>query len=99
MSLPAPSGKLWVYQGAVDLRKSYNSLSALVARDLKLNPESGDGFIFVNRRKTLAKLLWWDRTGWCLLLKRLSAGRYRVADNSQLFELENMRVRAFFDGL
>ena len=99
MNLPSPSGKLWVYQGAVDLRKSYNSLSALVTRDLKLNPESGDGFIFVNRRKTLAKLLWWDRTGWCLLLKRLSAGRYRVADNSQLFELENMRVRAFFDGL
>ena len=51
MSLPAPSGKLWVYQGAVDLRKSYNSLSALVARDLKLNPESGDGFYFRKPKK------------------------------------------------
>ena len=99
MNLPSPTAKLWLYHTAVDLRKSYNSLSALVVRDLNMNPESGDGFIFVNRRKTLAKLLWWDRTGWCLLLKRLSAGRYRVADNSQLLELENMRVRAFFDGL
>lgn len=99
MSLPAPSGKLWIYQSAVDLRKSYNSLSTLVSLDLGMNPESGDGYIFINRRKTLAKLLWWDRTGWCLLLKRLSAGRYRVADNSQLLELENIRVRAFFDGL
>ena len=88
-----------MYQGAVDLRKSYTSLSTLVRQEFKLNAESGDGFIFVNRRKTLAKLLWWDRTGWCLLLKKLSTGRYRINDTSKLMELENIRVRVFFDGL
>lgn len=97
--LPYPNGKLWVYHRSVDLRKSYVSLSALVERELSREAQSGDGFIFVNNRKTLAKVLWWDRTGWCLLLKRLSAGRYRIAEKSELKELELGRARIFFDGL
>ena len=94
-----PPGKLWVYQCSVDLRKSYNSLSSLVTDELGLEVKSGDGFIFVNKQKNLAKLLWWDRTGWCLLLKRLSGSKFRTKDNSELLELENFRVRTFFDGL
>ena len=99
MPLLSPSGRLWVYHSAVDLRKSYRSLSALVEHELFQQAQSGDGFIFVNRNKTLAKVLWWDRTGWCLLLKRLSGGRYRVGNSSKLLELENSKVRVFFDGL
>lgn len=94
-----PSGKLWVYHAPVDLRKSYYSLTRLVEKDLMKDAMSGDGFVFINRQKTLAKVLWWDRTGWCLLLKKLSTGRYRVREEGVLKELEKMHVRRFFDGL
>lgn len=97
--LAAPSGKLWVYHGSVDLRKSYHSLSVLVEQELSRQAKSGDGFIFVNRRKTLAKVVWWDRTGWCLLLKRLSTGRYRVSGKPDVRELEKACAQMFFDGL
>ena len=97
--LPQPSGKLWVYHAPVDLRKSYYSLTRLVEKDLLKDALSGDSFVFVNRQKTLAKVLWWDRTGWCLLLKKLSSGRYRIGENSLIKELEKMHVRRFFDGL
>lgn len=97
--LPEPSGKLWVYHTPVDLRKSYYSLTKLVEKELYKDALSGDGFMFVNRQKTLAKVLWWDRTGWCLLLKKLSSGRYRIGENGLLKELEKIHERRFFDGL
>ena len=97
--LPTPSGKVWVYHCEIDLRKSYHSLRALVEQELKLSATSGDAFVFVNRHKTLAKVVFWDRTGWCLLLKRLSAGRYRVSNRKELRELEIGNQRVFFDGL
>lgn len=97
--LPNPSGALWVYHQGVDLRKSYRSLAALVKTELSHDPQSGEAFIFVNRRKTLAKVLWWDRTGWCLLLKRLSTGRFRVSESGEVRVLELGRARVFFDGL
>ncbi len=88
-----------MYHAAVDLRKSYLSLCSLVEQELKQDARSGDAFIFVNRNKTLVKILFWDRTGWCLLLKRLSAGRYRVSDRQELLELKVGSTRIFFDGL
>jgi len=89
--------RAWVYHAPVDLRKSYRSLQAVVEQELGKDASSGDAFVFVNRSKTLAKVLWWDRTGWCLLLKKLSSGRFRVSESKKLYQLEKQRM--FFDGL
>lgn len=97
--LPEPNGKLWIYHAPVDLRKSYYSLKSLVEKNLSKDALSGDAFVFVNRQKSLAKVLWWDRTGWCLLLKKLSAGKYRIGEKEVLIELEKIHSRRFFDGL
>lgn len=97
--LPSPSGAVLVYHQAVDLRKSYRSLAALVEQEFRRSAESGDAFVFVNSRRTLAKVLFWDRTGWCLLLKKLSAGKFRVSGKEELRVLELGRARVFFDGL
>lgn len=97
--LPSPVGALWVYHAPVDLRKSYLSLCAVVEQELKHEVQSGDGYIFINRNRTLAKVLWWDRTGWCLLLKRLSASRFRVSGKNEVKELHIGNARIFFDGL
>jgi transposase len=98
MSLPSPE-KLWVYHEAVDLRKSYLGLCKILEQDLKRESKSGEGFVFVNRNKRLAKVLWWDRTGWCLFLKKLSASRFRVSGNQEIISLELSKVRFFFDGM
>lgn len=97
--LPHPSGRTWLYHAPVDLRKSYHSLCAVVEHELKRPAKNGDAYVFVNRRCTLAKVLWWDRTGWCLLLKRLSAGKFRISAREDLHELQTERMRMFFDGL
>ena len=59
----------------LDLRKSFDGL-ALAARELLgENPQSGAIFCFANRRMNRLKLLWFDRSGYCLLYKRMHGTR------------------------
>ena len=58
------------------MRKSYDGLYALTRNTLHQNPLSGHLFVFINRRATQMKVLYWDRTGFCLWAKRLERGRF-----------------------
>lgn len=73
-----PEGQLRVhlYGQPVDMRKSFDGLYALTRHGLQQDPLSGHLFVFINRRATQIKVLYWDRTGFCLWSKRLEAGRF-----------------------
>ena len=66
---------------------------------LNRDPRSGEAFIFVNRDKSLSKVLWWDRAGWCLLLKKLSGSRFRIKGEKLITELQHGNNSYFFDGV
>mgnify|MGYP000727985908 CR=1 FL=1 len=66
-----------------DLRKSYDGLSGLVERDFEMDPASGDCFVFMNRRQTQVRILYWDRDGFCILMKRLERGTFRRSTTAQ----------------
>lgn len=59
-----------------DMRKSFDTLSALVSIELGRDPLEGDMFLFVGARLRSAKVLFWDGTGLCVFHKRLSKGRF-----------------------
>lgn len=59
-----------------DMRKSFDTLSALVAAELGRDPLDGDMFLFVGSRLRSAKVLFWDGTGLCVFHKRISQGRF-----------------------
>jgi transposase len=61
----------------MDMRKSFDSLAALVRDWLGHDPLSGHLFVFRSRRGDRVKLLWWDRDGWTLYYKRLEQGVFR----------------------
>ncbi|MDD5278045.1 IS66 family insertion sequence element accessory protein TnpB [Acidithiobacillus sp.] len=73
-----PEGRVRVHLCGqpVDMRKSYDGLYALTRSVLRQNPLSGHLFVFINRRATQMKVLYWDRTGFCLWAKRLERGRF-----------------------
>ena len=64
------------YGEPVDMRKSFDGLYALARHGLRQDPLNGQLFVFVNRRATHIKVLYFDRSGWCLWAKRLEAGRF-----------------------
>lgn len=64
------------YTASADMRKSFDALSALVARGLGRDVLSGDLFLFVSRNRRRAKVLYWDGTGLCAFAKRLEKGRF-----------------------
>ncbi|MFQ5745536.1 MAG: IS66 family insertion sequence element accessory protein TnpB [Acidobacteriota bacterium] len=68
--------KLWLCTVPADMRNSYNGLGALVRRHFDRAPSCGDGFIFLNRRRTQLKCLYFDRGGYCIWSKRLERGQY-----------------------
>ena len=67
---------VYVHTSPVDMRKSYDTLAALVARDLRRDLLSGDVFLFVGKTRRRAKALYWDGTGLMLVQKRLEAGLF-----------------------
>lgn len=60
----------------VDFRKQINGLAALVQEDLGLDPFSEQLFVFTNRRRDRCKVIYWERSGFVLWLKRLERERF-----------------------
>lgn len=73
---------IWLYPNPVDFRKQMDGLVMLVADHLKLNPTSGQIFLFWNRHANKIKLLWWERNGFWLCYKRLEQGKLKFPDKS-----------------
>jgi transposase len=83
MFFPEGQVRVYLYGQPVDMRRSFDGLVALTRHELKQDPLSGHLFVFINRRATQMKVLYWDRSGFCLWSKRLEAGRF-VSDWRQV---------------
>lgn len=83
MFLTSSDLKVYLSTGSTDMRKSINGLSVLVQEVLEQNPFSGHLFVFCNRKKTMIKILYWDRNGFCLWHKRLEKHRFKWPDSPQ----------------
>jgi transposase len=68
---------------AAHSRKSFDGLQALVRHGLGEDPLSGGLYVFINRRATQMRVLYFDRSGFCIWAKRLEAGRF-VSDWAQV---------------
>jgi transposase len=69
---------IYVATERLDLRRSFDGLAGIVRERLREDPLSGALFMFFNKTADRVKILWWDRTGFCLLYKRLERGTFRV---------------------
>ena len=75
--LTADEVTIYLAQDPVDFRLGINGLSVMVEATLKFDPFSRNLFCFVNKRRTQIKVLYWQRTGFCLWLKRLEEERFK----------------------
>jgi transposase len=69
-----PATRIFVAVAPVDLRRSFEGLSAHVEVVLEQHVLEGGLFVFTNRRRNRLRLLWFDGSGLWVATKRLEGG-------------------------
>jgi transposase len=101
LTLPS-SVRLYLATEPTDLRKSFGGLSTLVEGTFGMSAMTGDLFVFLNRRGTQVRILFWDRDGFCVLMKRLEAGTFRrveSAEGTPRVEIDAGELAMLLDGI
>jgi transposase len=84
MIISARQVDVFAHAAPVDMRKSFDTLAALVKQELGQNLLSGSLFLFTSKDRKRAKVLYFDGTGLCLFAKRLDKGRFAaLADRAR----------------
>ena len=74
MFFPEGQIRVHLYGHPCDMRKSFPGLYALTRQGLQADPLNGDLYVFISRRATMMKVLYFDRSGFCIWSKKLEAG-------------------------
>lgn len=67
--------RIFVCTEPIDFRRGMDGLALAARERLGEDPRAGGLFVFTNRRATHLKMVWFERTGCCLLYKRLHQAR------------------------
>lgn len=59
-----------------DFRKQFDGLIRVCTEQLQQNPRSGTRFVFINRAKTMIRILTYDGSAYWLTTTRLSRGKF-----------------------
>lgn len=76
--------KVFLVAGPTDMRKSFDTLAAVVRAVIAEDPLSGCLFVFCNRRRDRLKVLLWEDSGFWLLSKRREQGTFGWPESSRI---------------
>lgn len=94
--------RIYVALEPVDMRRSHHGLAAIVEHELHLDPMSGHLVFFTNKRRNLAKILFFDRSGLAILFKRLEQGTFElpeVAAGTHRLEIDPAKLAMILEGI
>ena len=86
----------------VNMHLGFDRLAALVAEQMGRSARDPALYVFLNRRRTLLKALFYDGTGYCVFYKRLDRGRFRLPeprDDGRVVEMSETELEQLLDGL
>jgi len=93
--------RVYAYAAVTDMRKSYEGLAGLVRNGLDHDIMRGDLYLFVNRRRNRAKVLFFDGTGLCIFMKRMERGRFAAPwdrTDEKTLRLTTSELSVFLEG-
>lgn len=99
MFFPEGGVRVFLYGAPADMRKSYDGLSALTKHALGEDPLSGNLFVFLNRRCNQIKVLYFDRSGYCVWSKRLERGRFAATADDIKHLLNLTQLKLILEGI
>ena len=100
MLMLPPSVRVHLATAPADMRCAFEGLTARVQYILNEDPFSGHLFVFRNKRGDRVKILFWDRSGFCLWYKRLEKGTFRFPESSgESLEVEAAELALLLEGI
>ena len=98
LTLP-PSVRIFLAVQPADMRRGFDGLAALTQEVIGQDPLSGHLFVFRNRRGDRMKIIFWDRSGYCLWYKRLERGVFHVPQSTtKSLEIEAAKLTLIQEG-
>lgn len=76
MKSPSSFKKIFIHRDPVDMRKSINGLSEIVQLAEMGNLMEPHLFVFSGRRRNTVKILYFDKSGFALWMKRLEQDKF-----------------------
>jgi len=101
LGLP-PSVRIYFATELVDMRNGIDGLRGIVEAALKKDAYQGHLFVFIGKAKDKVKILFWDRNGFVLYLKRLERGRFQlpaVDARTKHVAMEPAQLAMLLDGI
>ena len=100
MLIQNPEFKIWVYTELVDMRKQFDGLSALVQSKFGVRANNRELFVFINHKRTMMKILYYSKGGFCLWSERLERGGYqKLGSPTQKHPLTWTQLQCLIDGI
>ena len=102
MLMLPPTVRVYVAVEPVDLRKGFDGLACVVRHVIAEDPLSGHLFAFFNRRADISKILFWTRSGYTIVHKRLEKGRFSlplVPTGARRVEMEAAQLALLLEGI
>lgn len=95
------SVRIWLCTVPTDMRKSFNGLSAQVKNQLEADPLNGHLYVFINKRKTQMKILYFDQSGYAIWSKRLEQGQFvtHQSDNTIKRSISFAQLQCLLEGI
>jgi transposase len=97
-----PNLRIYAAIEPVDLRKSHHGLAAVMRERLALDPLSGHLVFFTNKRRDMAKILFFERNGLTIVFKRLERGTFQlpaVSDGAIHAEIDPVELAMILEGI
>ncbi len=91
--------RIWLYHLPTDMRKQFDGLAAVAQTQLPAQANSGDWFVFINRRRTQIKVLYYHQGGYCLWSKRLERGTFRQVSGVDDTLLSMAQLQCLIEGI
>lgn len=92
--------RVFLYGEPTDMRRSFDGLQALTRHAMGHDPLDGSLYVFVSRRGAQMRVLYFDRSGFCVWGKRLESGRF-ISDWSRVHtgEMNWTQLKLLIEGI
>ena len=90
--------EVFLYDEPCDMRRSLDTLSVIVERDMKRELTDGDLFLFVSKNRKRAKVLYFDGSGLCLFAKRMTSEKFPAPWKMRQRQLTLSELALFIEG-